>query len=121
MQGIRSVKFLERICITGGYIWRDGCIAYGEKNVVEDRPKRGSCFQGRLVGVESVRGLDISCDRFCWGVIFVGCRYNVFQKDCVITQLYQSVVCSSSMQKRNKNKKISDFYVPEIVLINIYK
>ena len=114
MQGIRSMKFLERMCITCGYIWRDGCIAYGEKNVVEDRTKGGSCFHGRLVGVECVRGLDFCCDRFCWGVIFMGCRYNVFQKDGVITQLYQSVVCSSSMQKRKKNKKVSDFYVPEI-------
>ena len=99
------MKFLERMCITCGYIWRDGCIAYGEKNVVEDRTKGGSCFHGRLVGVECVRGLDFCCDRFCWGVIFMGCRYNVCQKDGVITQLYQSVVCSTSMQERKKEQK----------------
>ena len=39
MQGVQSVKILERMRITGGYIRRGGCIVYEEKISVEARPK----------------------------------------------------------------------------------
>ena len=40
-------------------------------------------------------------------------RYNVCQKDGVITQMYQTVICRTSMHDIKRNKKVLDFYVPE--------
>ena len=40
-------------------------------------------------------------------------RYNVCQKDGVITQMYQTVICRTSMHDIKRNKKVLDFYVPK--------
>ena len=43
----------------------------------------------------------------------MGCRYNVCQKDGMITKMYQNVVCRTSMHERKKDKTVLDFHVPE--------
>ena len=37
------------------------------------------------------------CGDVCWGVIFIGCRYNRCRQDGAITQIYQHVVCRYSV------------------------
>ena len=43
----------------------------------------------------------------------MGCRYIACQKDGVVTQIYQNVVCRTNMHERKKDKKMLDFHVPE--------
>ena len=43
------------------------------------------------------------CGNFCREVNCMGCRYNVYQKDGVITQLYQIFVCRTSMHDIKKD------------------